>query len=406
MNYLGRSQGELETAGALWTAREIAQQPAVWTRIERLMTREAGAMRAFLDPLLQRKGMRIVLTGAGTSSFVGECLAPALKRRTHLRVDAVATTDLVGSPDCWLEPSVPTLLVSFARSGSSPESVAVVNLAAQSVPDCHHLILTCNEEGDLYRQGKGQRNARVVLLPPETNDRGFAMTSSFTGMMLAAAMAFDLSRQDRPAALARWAAHVLEAGLPLAAELASSGVERVVYLGSQEFKGLAREAALKMLELSDGNIVTLADTPLGFRHGPKTIINGRTLVVMFLCNDPYARRYDMDLLRELRADGVAARVVALCAAPAGAAQAGTVPAGAVPAGAVPAGDSAQAQCFAVPGAMDASDLALCFPYAMFAQTLAFLQSLNLGLRPDTPNARGVVNRVVQGVSVHPWSPSR
>ena len=146
-----------------------------------------------------------------------------------------------------------------------------------------------------------------------------------------------------------------------------------------------------MLELSDGKTVTLAATPLGFRHGPKTIINGRTLVVMFLCNDPYARRYDMDLLRELRADGVAARVVALCAAPAGA---------------VPAGDSAQAQCFAVPGAMDASDLALCFPYAMFAQTLAFLQSLNLGLRPDTPNARGVVNRVVQGVSVHPWSPSR
>jgi D-galactosamine 6-phosphate deaminase/isomerase len=385
MNYLGRPQAELETAGGIWTAREIAQQPAVWATIERRMMGEAGALRAFLDPLLGRRDLRVILSGAGTSGFVGECLAPALKRRTHLRVDAVATTDLVGSPDSCLEPAVPTLLVSFARSGNSPESVAALGLAEQGITNCHHLIVTCNREGDLYRQGQRQRNTHVVLLPPETDDRGFAMTSSFTGLMLAAALAFDLMPQDRTAALASWAAHVLEAGLPLAAQLANSGFERVVYLGSRESAALAREAALKMLELSDGHIVAVAETPLGFRHGPKTIVNGKTLVVMFLCNDPYTRRYEMDLLRELRADGVAARVVALYGA-----QEAAVP----------------AEGIAVPGAAGASDLGLCFPYAMFAQTFAFLQSLNLGLRPDRPNARGVVNRVVQGVSIYPWSPSR
>ncbi|HME37536.1 MAG TPA: SIS domain-containing protein [Steroidobacteraceae bacterium] len=395
MNHLGRPQTELETTGGYWTAREIAQQPAVWTEIERMMTREADALRAFLDPLLERRDLRVVLTGAGTSAFVGECLAPALKRRTQLRVDAVATTDLVGSPDDWLEPTVPTLLVSFARSGNSPESVAALVLAEKGVPDCHHLIVTCNAEGDLYRQAQRQRNAHVVLLPEEVNDRGFAMTSSFTGMMLAASLAFDLSPHDRPAALAGWATHVLEAGLPLAAHLARSGFERVVYLGSREFKGLAREAALKMLELSDGNIVAMAETPMGFRHGPKTIVNGKTLLVMFLCNDPYTRRYEMDLLRELRADGVAARVVTLHAGDAGTTLAGPAQAGAVP-----------AEGIAVPGATGATDLGLCFPYAMFAQTFAFLQSLNLGLRPDTPNARGVVNRVVQGVSIYPWNPRR
>ncbi|MDB6083472.1 MAG: agaS, partial [Gammaproteobacteria bacterium] len=174
MNYLGYPQAGLEAAGGIWTAREIAQQPAVWTKIEGMMTREAGALRAFLDPLLQRRNLRIVLTGAGTSAFVGECLAPALKRRTHRRVDAVATTDLVGSPDGWLEAAMPMLLVSFARSGNSPESMAALTLAEQGVPDCHHLIVTCNGEGDLYRQGQRLRNAHVVLLPEETNDRGFA----------------------------------------------------------------------------------------------------------------------------------------------------------------------------------------------------------------------------------------
>ena len=400
MNYLGHPQAELDAAGGVWTAREIVQQPVLWTKIERLMTKEAGALRVFLDPLLERRDMRVVLTGAGSSSFVGACLAPALKCRTQLRVDAVATTDLVGSPDSCLEPAVPTLLVSFARSGNSPESVAALDLAEQGMTDCHHLIVTCNREGDLYRQGQRQRNTHVVLLPPETDDRGFAMTSSFTGLMLAAALAFDLMPQDRTAELASWAAHVLEAGLPLAAQLANSGFERVVYLGSRESAGLAREAALKMLELSDGHIVAVAETPLGFRHGPKTIVNGKTLVVMFLCNDPYTRRYEMDLLRELRADGVAARVVALYAADGNAVIADTAPAGAAQAGAV------RAEGIAVPGAAGASDLGLCFPYAMFAQTFAFLQSFNLGLRPDTPNARGVVNRVVQGVSIYPWNPSR
>lgn len=141
-----------------------------------------------------------------------------------------------------------------------------------------------------------------------------------------------------------------------------------------------------MLELSDGKVVALAETPLGFRHGPKTIVNGKTLVVMFLSNEPYARRYEMDLLRELRSDGVAARVAVL--------DAGGV------------SEFGPGEGLAVAGATDASNLSLCFPYVVFAQTFAFLQSLTLGLRPDTPNARGVVNRVVQGVSIYPWKPAR
>ena len=379
MNYLGHPQAELETAGGIWTAREISQQPAVWPKIQSQLNAGAGALRAFLRPLLERKDLRIVLTGAGTSAFIGECLAPAIKSSTGLRVDAVATTDLVGSPDTCLDESVPTLVVSFARSGNSPESLAAVNLAEQVLRDRHHLIFTCNQNGELYRRAQQLKNTHVVLLPAETDDRGFAMTSSFSGMVLAAALAFDALPPDDVSAISKWAAGLLESRVPFIAELAQAGFERVVYLGGQEFKGLAREAALKMLELSDGKVVALAETPLGFRHGPKTIVNGKTLVVMFLSNDPYARQYEADLLRELRTDGVAGRVVALGAAEDG-----------IPVGAP----------------STTGNLALCFPYAVFAQTLAFLRSLSLGLRPDTPNARGVVNRVVQGVSIYPWSPSR
>ena len=384
MNYLGHPQAALEAAGGIWTAREISQQPVVWTKIEAAMRAAAGETQAFLAPLLARRDLRIVLTGAGTSSFIGECLMASLKRTTKLRVDAVATTDLVGSPVSCLDADVPTLLVSFARSGNSPESLAAVNMAEQVVRDCHHLIVTCNADGELYRKGKRLPNAHVILLPEETNDRGFAMTSSFSGMLLATSLAFLLLGKDRPETLPALATHILETRVPFIASLAHAGFERVVYLGGEGFKGLAREAALKLLELSDGKVVALAETPLGFRHGPKTIVNGKTLVVMFLSNDPYARKYEMDLLRELRSDAVAARVVALSANAADAAQ------------------ESQGDWITVPASADASNLTLCFPYVVFAQSFAFLQSLALGNRPDTPNARGVVNRVVQGVSIYPW----
>jgi tagatose-6-phosphate ketose/aldose isomerase len=389
MQYLGIGQGQLEQSGGYWTAREIAQQPAVWPDIERGMGDAPGALRAYLAPLLSRRELRIVMTGAGTSSFVGECLVPALNRAGR-KAQTVATTDLVGSPDSWLDPAVPTLLVSFARSGNSPESVAALALAEQAVSDCRHLIITCNREGALYRLGQDLRHAHVVLLPEEINDRGFAMTSSFSGMLLAAALGFGLLRETNAAALARMAQHMLDAAVPVAARLARRGFERVVYLGSNECKGLAREAALKMLELSDGRVVTLSETPLGFRHGPKTVVNGRTLVVMFLCNDPYTRGYELDVLDELRADGVAAQVVVLGAEGAEGAER-----------ARGADDGIE-----VPGAQSLSSLGLCFPYAVFAQSLALLQSLALGLTPDVPNAKGVVNRVVPGFTIHAWNAPR
>lgn len=381
MDYLGIPQTQLEAEGGYWTAREIAQQPAAWLDIERLMLREAPTLLAYLQPLLSRRDLRIVLTGAGTSAFVGECLAPALNRAGSPAV-AVSTTDIVAAPHAWLG-SAPTLLVSFARSGNSPESVATLQLAQRALPECHHLIFTCNREGALYRRGQEGGNAHVVLLPEETNDRGFAMTSSFSGMLLAAASAFGLMGNVRAQTLAQWGGQLLDSAVPVARTLAAAGFERVIFLGSNECKGLAREAALKMLELSDGQVVTLAETPLGFRHGPKTIVNSRTLVVLFLSNDPYTQRYELDLLGELRSDGVAARVVAL--------------------GAANAERSAAADQIDVRGAASAPDLALCLAYVTFAQVLAFQQSLASGLRPDLPNMKGVVSRVVQGFNIYPWS---
>jgi tagatose-6-phosphate ketose/aldose isomerase len=386
MDTFGLSASQIDSAGAHWTAREITQQPQIWAEIETLIAGEAARLGAFLNPLLKLPDLRILLTGAGTSAHVGECLAPTLARALARRVDAIPTTDLVASPQSYLSHDTPTLVVSFGRSGNSPESIAALDIADEFLKHSHHLIFTCDAAGALYKRASTAANTQTVLLPEASNDRSFAMTSSFTGMLLAAALAFNAVPigGGRTSALARLTGKILPDALPMLRSLVGRNFTRMVYLGSKEFKGLAQEAALKMLELTDGKVVAIANSPLGFRHGPKTILNGSTMVVVFVCNDDYTRQYDLDLIGELRRDAVAGQVVALSLRP---------------------GIGRHADDLildTVPHWKDASDLELCLPYAVFAQSLALLRSISLGVLPDNPNAAGTVSRVVKGVAIHPW----
>ena len=387
----GLSTAQIQSAGAYWTAREIAQQPALWSQIAHAISADQE-LEKFLAPLLADPTLRIVLTGAGTSAFIGSCLAPALCRAGR-QAQAVSTTDIVASPASTLASRNATLLVHFARSGGSPESVATLELADRLLENCAHLIVTCNPDGELKRRAASIRRAYTVVLPQACNDQSFAMTSSFTGMLLAAACALRIGPADasRLAQLRQMGTEVLRLRVPFISALVRAQFDRVVYLGSNELKGLASEAALKMLELTDGKVVSVADSPLGFRHGPKTIVNGSTLVVTFLGANPYSRRYDLDLVNELRRDGVAGRVIALSADTASGGDDDMLVTGATP------GSHSAAQPVSSP-----TDLELCLPYAIVAQTLALLRSISLGLSPDNPNVAGTVSRVVQGVSIYPF----
>jgi tagatose-6-phosphate ketose/aldose isomerase len=359
-----------------WTRREIFQQAATLRATQALLAAGRGDIDAFLAPLLARPDLRIVLAGAGTSAFIGECLAATLARATGRRVEAVATTDIVSTPDLLLEAETPTLFVSFGRSGNSPESIAAVDLIDARVAGAHHLIITCNADGALAKR-RGD-DAHVVILPEATHDRGFAMTSSFSAMMYGALAIFSGidSFGDRIEKIARAVEKILADTELHMATLAARGFSRVVYLGSGPFKGLAREAALKLLELTDGALVTAYDSTLGFRHGPKTIVNGDTLVMVFVANDPLTRAYDLDLIAELRADRVAGAVLAVSA------------------------QDMAGEALAVHGLEQSPDSDLLFPYIVPAQLFALHASLEHGLTPDTPNKAGTVNRVVQGVRIH------
>lgn len=366
--------------GAGITIREIRQQPALWRETAGVVAAERTRIEEFLTPLLRRPDCRIVLTGAGSSAFVGDILAPALSRQLGRRVDAVPTTDIVSNPREAFAEDVPTVLVSFARSGDSPESIAAPQLAEQYLSEVHQVIVTCSDQGRLFRSHEHADRSLVVLMPPRANDQGFAMTSSFTCMTLAGWLIFAPSPpQATIDGLVAAGEQVVAESFQTAAALAARHYHRVVYIGSGALTGLAHESALKLLELTAGRTVTYFDSALGFRHGPKSVLDDRTLAVVYLSNDPYTRLYDEDIAAEL-GEALGQDNVLL----------------------VGARSSARLGEFGghVRELDDGADVVLSLPFVVYAQTLGLQFALALGSTPDNPFPSGEVNRVVQGVTIH------
>ncbi|GLY29037.1 SIS domain-containing protein [Kineosporia sp. NBRC 101731] len=374
------SSEDLSALGAASTAEEITHQPAVWRLLAQDLEERADTVRAFLEPLLSRADLRIVLTGAGTSAYAGQVLAPGLSRTLSRRVDAVPTTDIVSHPQQIFAEDVPTLLVSFARSGDSPESLAAVQFADSQLSDVHHLVLTCNPDGALARQRPDR--SLVLVMPEGTNDRGFAMTSSFTSMLLACRIVLggNAGWMEQAARAAEQVLSVMSGPDGLAAQLAARTFERVVYLGSGALTGLARESALKLTELTAGAVPTWAESALGFRHGPKAVLTGSTLALVYLSNDPYTRLYDEDIVTELRTQLGSSQVLVIGA---------SAPRDTTGLTLVPDGLAA------------VDDAVLAAVFVVAAQELALRFSLAHGIGSDNPFPGGQVNRVVKGVTLHP-----
>lgn len=373
---LQRDRATWTRLGGLHTAEEIAQQPDLWRALAADLAGRRAALEAFLGDALADPARRVILTGAGSSSYIGEIVADTLAAARPAQIRAVASTSLLTHPELYLERGRPTLLVSFARSGSSPESLAAVELVRREVNETRFLNITCNADGELARSSAGRADTFNLLMPPASCDRGFAMTSSFTAMLLAALSALGAEPFDtklaRIEALAGAAATALAAWAPAIAALAAEPFERIVYLGSGPLEALAKEAALKVLELTSGRALAMAQTPLGFRHGPKSALDPRSLVVMFRSGGTIARAYEQDLLDELKRDGIAAKILSVGTG--GADLAGEAP--------------------ALPDAW------LAPLWLTMAQQYSLQRSAALGLTPDNPFPDGTVNRVVRGVTIY------
>ncbi|MGL6106987.1 SIS domain-containing protein [Romboutsia sp.] len=380
---------KLKDLGAIITTTEIKQQPELWSEAYEIYKENKESINKFIENIGNKHGQfRVIFTGAGTSAYVGNSILPYLKKQNDIRkciIESIPTTDIVSNPYDYLKSDVPTLLVSFARSGNSPESIAALNLGRQIVDNFYHLAITCAPEGKLAQMTKNDENNYLLLMPSRSNDQGFAMTGSFSCMMLSAMLIFDNIDEETEKLYIESIVAMGKNVITREDEIKSliePDFDRVVYLGSGSLCGLTQEAQLKLLELTAGKVATGYDSPMGFRHGPKSFINENTMIFVFVSNDEYTRKYDLDVLEEINGDKIAKLTCAIS---------------------VDKENNFSGTTFGFDAKNNnLPDLYLAFPYVLFAQAVSLFTAVKVGNTPDTPSPSGTVNRVVKGVIIHQY----
>jgi len=383
------SASEKQTLGITHTPHEIAQQPQTWeTTFSSLRQRvpeiqehlhEAGVGIASSKPT-------VFLVGAGTSDFIGHSLHHLLRRQWQCDVFPVASTSLLMELEEYVLPDREYLWVSFSRSGDSPEGVQIIERSLEQCPNVRHLVVSCNARGQMLRAIDGRAQSLGILLDDAVNDRGLAMTSSFTNIVLAGqflAHAWSVDAYEPIClALTRAARTLIPIASDLAKKLASDNYQRACFVGSAALTGAAMESALKLLELTAGRVQTMWQSTLALRHGPMAALNPETLFVSLISSNVRRQKYEIDLLGEVSRKKLARTVVAVSPGKIGDLQ-------------------RHADHVLVPDSADeVPDLYRPMLDVIFGQLLGLFASLHTGLSPDTPSPTGAISRVVQNIGTY------
>jgi tagatose-6-phosphate ketose/aldose isomerase len=373
------------------TPREIWQQPDTWIKTYEICQER----RAELNDALRRAGIgrgntsspTVYLVGAGTSDYTWRTLAPLLRRRWSCDVWPIPSTTLLTEFEEFHRPGREYLWISFSRSGESPEGVALLERALDRHREIRHLVITCNQQGPMAQLCLGHPDrALALVLDDSVNDRGLAMTSSFSNMVLAGQCVANVDDLD---GFGKIVAHMAETGrqfLPQAAEAAAAitllGCTRACFIGSGVMRAVADECALKVVELTGGRVTTLAETPLGLRHGPLSSVDGQTVFAAFLSSEARRRGYELDLLREIDRKRLG-RVRA----------------------AVTAREDRDVSalvdyCLSLDSAADFPDHYRPVLDVMLGQLIGLFASMRSGLKPDQPSPDGTITRVVSPIKLY------
>ena len=387
MKYLGYDMADLKINQGLLTAREISNQPDLWLKTYYKFLEEKDNIANYLKKVLENNDVNIILTGAGSSAFIGETLKGIIQRKFGIITRAIPTTNIITHAEDIFINNGTTLLISFARSGDSPESVATIDLARKYCKNLYELNITCNSRGKLARK-ESTGNSYVFVLPEESNDMALAMTGSYTSMLLAGIFISDLANIEKSLSYVQemrfYGKLILGEYRQKLWELAQRNIDRAVFLGSGPLLGVAQESHLKVQELTSGRVICKFDSFLGFRHGPKAVIDSSTIVFYLLSNDRYVQQYERDLIKSLK-DTVQGTTFVCIGSEAKCPK-----------------DSAEEITITIFEKSNSLPLDyLSVLYVLPSQLFGFYKSLQLKLFPDFPSKNRIITRVVEGVKIYP-----
>ena len=384
---LDLSTAERESLGVVHTLREILQQPQTWQRTYDKVVASSRVIEEFLTNagLGADRPLNVLLVGAGTSDYIGKSVCALLQKEWNCNVQAVPSTDLLTNMEDHVLADTDYLWISFSRSGDSSEGVAVLEQALATYPRIKHFIITCNRNGRMARLGE-RSNVFSFVLDDEVNDRGLAMTSSFSNMVITAqALAHYRTLPTYGSIvenLATSGSTILPVAMSLCERLVKEKFSRVCFLGTGPLKGAAIESGLKVIELTGGRVVGLTESFLGLRHGPLSAVDRDTLVVGFLSADHRRRAFELDLLREICDKKLTEKCLVV-----------TPSAG-------KNGLDSFPNTLSLELPDEITDLYLPPLFVLVGQLLGLFASLREGLRPDEPSPHGAISRVVSHVTIY------
>jgi len=381
------STAERESLGLSNTLREILQQPQTWRRTYERVQRFSKQIEEFLNRagVGALRPLNVLLVGAGTSDYIGKSVCALLQKEWSCKVQAVPSTDLLTNMEDYVLPDVDYLWISFSRSGDSSEGVAVLEAALTAHPRIKHLVVTCNENGKMARLGN-RDNILSFVLDDAVNDRGLAMTSSFSNMVIVAQALAHIRTLESYSSVVESLATSASGVLPVAAKICerivNEGFSRVCFLGTGPLKAAAIESGLKVMELTGGRVVALTESFLGLRHGPLSAIDRDTLLVGFLSASDRRRAFELDLVREICAKKLTEKCLIVTPTP------------------LTDDEHSFNDKLSLELSEAISDLYLPPLFVLVGQLLGLSASLREGLRPDEPSPHGAISRVVTHVTIH------
>ena len=207
-----------------------------------------------------------VAVGCGSSYYIAQSVAAAMNRHGQ-RALAVTGNEWASHSAAYVTPGDSVRVIAISRSGESTETVLALREAQKK--GIHVIGITCESGSTLAKEAD-------TVIYSETHPREGVVMAASASLMLLEGLRFAGVEINGPA-IAKAAEVLLQANEDQLRE-AVKGRTHFVYLGASELHGVAQEGALKLMEMSIS--FSQAYHPLEYRHGPMSLVDDQTLIVL------------------------------------------------------------------------------------------------------------------------------
>jgi len=270
------------------TIKEIMEQPRCWERTIQLADRRAKDVKSAFSGIEE-----VIFTGCGSAYNVSWVAAPTFQHFTGIKARAFPAADIFQYPDTVFTKGIRYMVIPISRSGRTTETVKAMEYVLER--GMKTLSLTCFSQSPLA----GRCENTLVL--EWTQERSVVTTQSLTSMVLMTQLLSGIvsDRADYLDQLKQLPIHgekVLENYQTLGEKIGEDEeIEKFAFVGSGPYYGLAREAQLKVKEMT---LLPSDSYPvLEYRHGPKSNVDSGMLVTIL--GSDKGKEYEMLLVKEI-----------------------------------------------------------------------------------------------------------